>query len=334
MISPVAVPVEDDHFMCGRVLIHVMPDEAAMGDVTADAVASDLKDRAGNGAVVLWLMAAPSAFPFYQALIAKAGTDAVLCTALRETHFFQFDDYPISRSSAQFPATFRNLLETSLYKPLEKVCGALKNVHALELAGGAGDRDVQRRYRDDLLALKQRGARLIELKGTGMDGHWGFHGAETPLDQKPDMIVVPMNSQNVRQQMLDWPNLFPTIDQVPKQAVTFNVPMFMLADRVLDNTPQAQKEFAVLAAYGTERVIQDVPSSALKNHACAEAYITRKAARALMEFRAGREKNPDYRLSPETHARLCALWDDPRSPESARQNSAKMDAVLKKLGMI
>ena len=334
MISPVAVPVEDDDFSRGRLRIHIVSDEAAMGEVTADAVASELKDRVGSGAVVLWLMAAPSAFPFYRAIIAKASADPVLQAALREAHFFQFDDYPISRDSAQFPATFRNLLETSLYNPLAKVCGALNHVHALELTGGSGDGDVQRRYRDDLLGLQQRGARLIELKGTGMDGHWGFHGAETPLDQKPDMITVPMNSQNVRQQMLDWPHLFPTIDQVPKQAVTFNVPMFMLADRVLDNTPQAQKEFAVLAAYGTEMVIQDVPSSALKNHDCAEAYLTRKAARALMEFWAGQEKHPGYRLSPETHARLRALWDDPRDPQTAQQNRAKMDAVLKKLDMI
>ncbi len=319
----------------GRVRIHVLPDETTMGERTAGAAAAELKAQAGAGRpVVLWLMAAPSAFPFYRALIRQAGADAALRDVLRGAHYFQFDDYPIPRSSPQFPATFRHLLETSFYQPLAGVCGPLPRLHPLELTGGADDADVQRRYRDDLLALKRQGAYLLQLKGTGMDGHWGFHGAETPLDQAPGMITVPMNSQNIRQQMLDWPQLFPTLDQVPTRAVTFNVPMFLLADRILDNTPQPTKEYAVLAAYGTDAVTNAVPSSALKQHACAEAFLTRAAARALLEFRAGRAKDPACRLSRETHARLAALWRDARDPETERHNVALMDAVLSSLGMI
>jgi len=307
----------DTAFTCGAVRVHATNDEAEMGQRTAAAIAADLKERAASGPTVLWLMAAPSAFAFCRSLIRLAEQDEPLRAVLRATHFFQFDDYPIARGGPQFPATFRHLLEHYFYEPLSAVCGSLAHVHPLELTGGAGDEAVQRRYRDDLLALRAKGAALIELKGTGMDGHWGFHGAETPLDMEPDMISVPMNSQNMRQQMLDWPHLFPTIDQVPTRAITFNVPMFLLADRIYDNTPQAQKEYAVLAAFGTEAVLNEVPSSALKQHGHAEAFVTRQAARALLEFRTGRARDPHYRLSPATHARLAALWRDERLPQMA-----------------
>lgn len=324
----------DTEFQCGTVQVRVVDDDAAMGEFTATAVAAELQAPAGAGPNILWLMAAPSAFPFYEAIIRHAGANAALRDALRAAHWYQFDDYPIARGSPQFPATFRHLLETRLYQPLAAVCGPLPNLHPLELTGGPADADVQRRYRDELLAWRRRGARLIQIKGTGMDGHWGFHGAESPLDQEPGMIVVPMNTQNVRQQMLDWPALFPTPAQVPRQAVTFNVPMFLLADRILDNTPQPQKEYAVLAAYGTDAVLNEVPSSALKRHPRAEAVLTRAAARALLEFRAGRARDPQFRLAPATHARLAALWRDPAAPDTEARNVALMDAVLRRLGMI
>jgi hypothetical protein len=77
-----------------------------------------------------------------------------------------------------------------------------------------------------------------------------------------------------------------------------------------------------------------MPSSALKDHPCADSWLTRTAARALLEFRAGREQDPAYRLSGETHDRLAALWRDERAPDAERANIALMDAVLCKLGMM
>lgn len=321
-------------FTCGTVSIHVSADDAQMGERTAAAVVQEMKEQSKAGRpLVLWLMAAPSAFPFYRSLIRLAAGDAGLRGILRATHFFQFDDYPIARSGAQFPATFRHLLETRLYAPLAEVCGQLPHLHPLELDGTAGDAAVQRRYRDDLLELRQGGAFILQLKGTGMDGHWGFHGAETPLDQEPGMIVVPMNGQNIRQQMLDWPQLFPTPGHVPASAATFNVPMFLLADRIIDNTPQPSKEYAVLAAYGTGEVVPEIPSSALKRHPRAEAHITAAAARALLELRAGRQRDPDYRLCPETRERLAALWRDPHDAAAEQRNRAQMNTVLARLGL-
>ena len=116
-----------------------------------------------------------------QGTTAAASRDPELQSILRETHFFQFDDYPISRKSPKFEATFRRLLEKHLFGPLSEVCGTLKNMHPLELTGAATDSRVCEEYRDAILNLKSQSVYFLQLKGIGMDGHWGFHGAETPL---------------------------------------------------------------------------------------------------------------------------------------------------------
>lgn len=322
-------------FQCGGVRVEVAPDEAAMGRLTAEHIIGVIKSKRAAGVpAALWLMAAPSAFAFYRELIAAAGRDADLRGILRETHFFQFDDYPISRRSPQFKATFRHLLESNLFGPLAEVCGPLAHLHPLELTGTQDDAAAQKDYRDAILELKRQGVYFIQLKGIGMDGHWGFHGAETPLDAAPGMITVPMNSQNVRQQMLDWPEFFPTAADVPRTASTFNVAMFLQADEIVDNVPQAGKAYSVLAAYGTEAVINAIPSSAIKRHPRARAYLTRAAAAALLDFRRARRADPRARLSGQALEQLRALWRDPAAPEAAARNIAIMEQVLRQLEII
>lgn len=322
-------------FKCANIEVTVAPDEAVMGRLTADHIVRTLKSKAGAGiTTALWLMAAPSAFAFYKELIETAKQDAPLRDILKQTHFFQFDDYPISRQSPKFEATFRRLLEKHLFEPLSAILDELPNLHPLELTGTNADATVQNAYRDTIIGLRDKGVYFIQLKGIGMDGHWGFHGAETPLEGRPDMITVPMNSQNARQQMLDWPEFFPTLADVPSTACTFNVPMFLLADEVVDNVPQASKAYSVLATYGTEAVINEVPSSAIKKHGQARAYLTKASASALLEFRQARQSDPRAKLGADTLRKLRELWRDPSAPDAENQNVKLMEKVLRKLEMM
>jgi 6-phosphogluconolactonase/glucosamine-6-phosphate isomerase/deaminase len=306
-----------------------------MGELTAERIVESLKIRHEKGTTCgLWLMAAPSAFPFYRSFVQKAGQDGLLRAILQKTHFFQFDDYPVDRSSALFPMTFRHLLESRFFRPLEEICGRLPHIHFLELTGTDRDTGIMARYMKDLLALKSEGTHLIQLKGIGMDGHWGFHGAETPLDMAPDIIEIHMTSQNIHQQQQDWPDLFKRPADVPKTAMTFNVRAFMTADEIIDNVPQQAKEYAVLAAYGTDEISNEIPSSALKNHPKAQAYLTRPSARALIEFKADRQVNPEAKLTEATLTRLEKIWDDPDHPAVSAENVGIMKKVLKQLGMM
>jgi len=214
------------------------------------------------------------------------------------------------------------------------LCGELPYIHFLELTGTDKDKEISIAYQKELLDLKEENSYIIQLKGIGMDGHWGFHGSETPLNMPPDMIAVPMNKQNIQQQRIDWPKFFPRAEDVPKTAYTFNVNMFLLADEIIDNVSQSTKEYAVLATYGTDDIINEIPSSALKKHHKAQAYITEEASKALIEFREGRDNNKVYKLSNTTLNRLRDLWKDDTDQLYSQQNIKTMEEVLRKLNMI
>ena len=319
----------------GRVKVNIVKNESLMGKMTVDHITKVIKEKyVQNKVIVLWLMAAPSGFPFYKALIEKTKEDKFLQEVIKKTHFFQFDDYPISRNSKKFSVTFRYLLENELFKPLKNLCGELPYIHFLELTGTDKDKEISMAYKEELLNLREDNSYIIQLKGIGMDGHWGFHGSETPLDMPPDMIAVPMNKQNIHQQRIDWPKFFPRVDDIPKTAYTFNINMFLLADEIIDNVPQSTKEYAVLAAYGTNDIINEVPSSALKKHHNTQSYITEKAAKALIEFRKGRDKDKGYKLNNTTLNRLKDLWKDDTYQPYSLQNIKIMEGVLRKLNIV
>jgi len=319
----------------GTVKVHIVKKESLMGKMTVDHITKVIKEKyVQDKIIVLWLMAAPSGFPFYQALIERVERDRFLREIIKKTHFFQFDDYPISRNSKKFSVTFRYLLENELFKPLRNLCGELHYIHLLELTGTDKDKEISIAYQEELLNLREKNSYIIQLKGIGMDGHWGFHGSETPLEMPPAIIAVPMNKQNIQQQRIDWPEFFPRAEDVPKTAYTFNVNMFLLADEIIDNVPQSTKEYAVLATYGTNDIINEIPSSALKKHYNAQAYITEEAAKALIEFRKGRENDKGYKLNNTTLNRLRDLWKDDANQPYSQQNIKIMEEVLKKLNMI
>jgi 6-phosphogluconolactonase/glucosamine-6-phosphate isomerase/deaminase len=319
----------------GAVTVHVVEDERRMGELTAARVADQIRTAVDRGLrPVLWLMAAPSAFAFYRSFIEQCRRDNALAGVVRDIPIYQFDDYPVARSDVRFPVTFRALLEEHLFKPLAEVCGALDGTHPLELTGSAEDAGIAAAYGTEVAGLlASPECWVIQVKGIGMDGHWGFHGAATPLDAPPQIARVPIGPQNVRQQRIDWPDLFPRDEDVPSVAYSATVSLFLKADYIIDNVPQESKQFAVLACYGTDQVTGDVPSSALKEHTNAEAVVTRVAAEALLVHRDQRARGRTGLPGP-TISRLRSLWDDPANPELARANCEIMMAVLEKLRIV
>lgn len=322
--------------IAGKVRIIIGKDEAAMGGISAEMMAEALKSAAAAGKKpVLWLMAAPSGFAFYKAFTTLCRTDGELAALMKKTLFFQFDDYPVGRTDPKFPITFRALLETFFFAPLQEVCGRLDTIHLMELKGDGSDDAVASTYAKKLLGLLDDDACFVaELKGIGMDGHWGFHGSETPMDREPGIIKVPMKGQNIHQQKIDWPQYFKTDADVPKTAYSFTVSAFMKADFIIDNVPQASKAYSVLAAYGNDRILNDIPSSALKDHPNATAVLTEKSAEILCEFREAHVQTGSPKISRDMHDRLSLLWKEPGNPDAEKENTGIMDRVLKKLGFI
>ncbi len=258
-----------------RFAIYRAPDE--MGAASAHRLALEtIRLAQSQDRVGFLVMAAPSAFPFYSAFVRLASQSETLRDALAHTDFFQFDDYPLP---ASHPATFRHLLDTHFYSPLRELAPRI-TVHPLNV-----DAPSPARVCAEYTRLVLDAGPDLQLKGVGENGHWGFHEPGIPLDAPPAYIRVETSEENVAQQLRDHPALFRARGEVPRDAYTANVPLF-LRTRVCieDNVPQPSKAFALLAGYATPAIEAAVPTSALKRHANATVRTTEAAAWALVKY--------------------------------------------------
>jgi glucosamine-6-phosphate deaminase len=261
-------------FMHQGLQFHVYDSAQAMGEASACALATEqIALAAERDRIGFLIMAAPSGYPFYAAYAALAAQLPALQQALAHTHFFQFDDYPLP---PEHPATFRYLLQHKFFDRIRAWCPEA-NIHRLR--GEAMDIDAElARYTREVLDHGPD----IQLKGVGENGHWGFHEPGIPLDSEPVYIRVPLSEENARQQLRDHPDLFCHIEDVPREAFTANVALFLCTHgRIEDNIPQPSKAFAVLAAYGTDVIDPAVPTSALKRHPNAVVRLSRDSSWAL-----------------------------------------------------
>jgi len=272
-----SVPKPRRSFRLHGVDFHVYASADEMGAASAHRLADEqVRLAKTQDQIGFLIMAAPSAFPFYRAYVQLVESSAPLQNALSRTHFFQFDDYPLP---ASHPATFRHLLDTHFYAPLRAHCPSF-HVHPLNIDAADPDR-VCIEYAERLLESGPD----IQLKGVGENGHWGFHEPGIPLDGEPAYIRVETSEENTAQQLRDHPDLFRSADEVPRDAYTANVSMF-LRTRVCieDNVPQSSKALALLSGYGSPKIDAAVPTSALKRHPDATVRTTEAAAWALSNY--------------------------------------------------
>lgn len=292
--------------LAGLTRLCILDDEKTMGSAAQETVRNRVKTAAAeNKRIAFWLMAAPSAFSWYDAFIEDCRRDHEFAGIVRRSEFFQFDDYPIPRDDSRFPVTFRHLLETRLYNRLGDASPPDDHIHPLEIDGSASDAIRLREYADSLkTVLDDPDTYVIEIKGIGMDGHWGFHGRETPIDHPAEMIRIPINRQNRIQQTIDWPEFFPDVASVPDSAATASVGLFLRAQTIVDLVPQRSKLFALLASYGTDNLVPEIPSSALKNHQDSYSFLTRTGAEALLQFRS------NGHITEALQSELDGIWND------------------------
>lgn len=275
---PMSAPRPVHEIEAGGVRICVYGSPAEMGLASALGIASaQYKLVAENAETSMIIMAAPSAYPFYEAYARLVRCSADLQKTLRSTHLFQFDDYPLP---VHHPASFRFLLLQRFIMPLSQYCDPAK-VHLLE-ADSPDPEAACSLYGQSIL---EHGPDL-QLKGLGENGHWGFHEPDVPLEGEPCFMKVRLTEGNVAQQMRDHPGLFDSPNAVPKEAYTANVALFLRTRHLIEeNVPQGSKAFALLAAYGSDVVDASVPSSALKKHPNAVVRTTMSAAWALLGYR-------------------------------------------------
>lgn len=211
----IAEPQPTHSIMSGKACIRVYRNAEDMGVASAVSIAAhQCRLVEEHEETSLMLMAAPSAFPFYEAYVRLAHSSQALQEAIRRTHFFQFDDYPVP---LHHPASFRGLLCKHFFFELEEYCDPAR-VHLFD-ADAPDIEEACRRYGDLIL---EHGPDL-QLKGTGENGHWGFHEPGIPVTGEPRFVRVTLSEENVAQQMRDHPRIFTDAGDVPREAFTANV---------------------------------------------------------------------------------------------------------------
>lgn len=126
--------------------------------------------------------------------------------------------------------------------------------------------------------LKQYPADIVAL-GFGENGHLAFNDPPYAKFNDPKWVkVVTLDEASRRQQVGE--GHFPTLDSVPKQAITVTIPALLAAKRVLALVPEKRKVNAVRACL-YEPVSEDRPGSTLRTIDHATLYLDPDSAAGL-----------------------------------------------------
>jgi glucosamine-6-phosphate deaminase len=183
--------------------------------------------------------------------------------------FFHLDEYV--GMSIEHPASFRRYLWERFVSRLPLPPRAF---HFLD-----AETDAQ--------AECQRLGRLIEehpidvaFVGIGENGHLAFNDPPADFQTEAPYIVVNLDEACRKQQLGEgW---FPTLADVPTQAISMSIRQIMKAAAIVCTVPDARKAVAVRAAVEGP-VTPDVPASILQRHAATTLYLDLASAQMLAE---------------------------------------------------
>lgn len=252
-----AKPADGTVRRCEALTVHSFPDRAAMGAAAASDIAAELRARLAGQAVVRAVFAsAPSQAETLAALAAAPGIDWARVTV------FHMDEYIGLPEAA--PERFAVWLDTHL---VARVAPAA--FHPLR-----PDPDPGAEARRYAALLAEAPVDLVVL-GIGVNGHLAFNDPPVAdFDDPADVKIVELDPLCRRQQVDD--GCFPSLVEVPRQAVTLTIPRLLRAGRMVCVVPGTAKRAAV-AAMLHGPVSTACPASILRRQAHCTLYLDREA---------------------------------------------------------
>jgi glucosamine-6-phosphate deaminase len=240
--------------------VRVEADPSRAGAAAAEAAAAAIRAAIDTrGEARIQLASAPSQEELLAALVADESVD------WSRVHAFHIDEYVGLPDGS--PHSFGRWL-----------CDRLSGVDLAafhQMRPGTDPVAEARRY-VDLLA---RGPIDLACLGIGVNGHIAFNepGAAT-FDDRLDLRVVTLDGASRRQQVDE--DLFGSVSEVPRQALTLTVPALLRAGTVVVTVHGRHKAAAVAAAL-TGPVGPACPASAVRTHPAASWYLDAAAASLL-----------------------------------------------------
>lgn len=244
-----------------QLCVEVRPTRDEMGRAAAEAAARALAETiAANGEARVILASAPSQNELLQHLLA-AEIDWSRIT------IFHMDEYV--GLGAEHPASFRSYQQ-------EHVLSRIKPRAFHGIRGEAPDAEAEcRRY----AALLAEAPIDVVCLGIGENGHLAFNDPPVADFADPVLVKVVELDEVCRQQQVN-DGCFPTLDAVPRHAITLTIPALLGGRQLFCVVPGPRKAAAVRATLRGP-IDTACPASILRRHPRARLYLDAASAAEL-----------------------------------------------------
>lgn len=176
---------------------------------------------------------------------------------------FHMDEY--LGMSIQHPASFARFIR-------EKLVDVVHPAGFYPLAGNAPDVKSELKRYTDLMSKYPPDACIL---GIGENGHLAFNDPPADFQTKELIHVVDLDLACRTQQVNE--GHFPTLNDVPKQALSLTVPALLAAKQVLAVVPEKRKARAIQMAL-TGPITPNCPASILRTQPHAILYLDQDSA--------------------------------------------------------
>ena len=264
---PARAEGEIDRFEADRLTVRVFANGRTAGRAAASDVAEAMRELATlNGSLAMVFASAPSQLDLLEALGAQPDLP------WQEVRAFHLDEYVGIDSAA--PQSFARFLRERLFDKVEP-----GEVHYLDA------RVEPARECDRYAALLREHPLDLACIGIGENGHIAFNEPEdTDFDDERLVRLVTLDERSRHQQVNE--GLFPSLEAVPRQALTLTVPAITAASSIHCIVPGARKAQAVKRTL--EGVVTpECPASVLRRHPHAVLYLDSDSA-SLLDARGSR----------------------------------------------
>jgi len=242
----------------GSLDVRIYPAARSMGQAAADFVAGSINQAIREkGQANLILATGASQFSFLDAL----QTHEIDWQRVVVFHLDEYKDLPDTH-----PASFRKYLK-------ERILDEVKPKKVYLLNGDAVDTSAEmERYSQAL------GNHTIDIAciGIGENGHIAFNDPPVADFDDPRLVKVVRLDEACRQQQLGegW---FPTLADVPREALTLTIPAIMRCKRISCVVPDQRKAVAVKQTL-MEAISTKCPASILRTHADTVLFLDEASA--------------------------------------------------------
>lgn len=253
--------MENINFQADKLEVKLFETNDILGQAAAKSVAGILQEAiAQRGSANLILATGASQFKFLEHLQKQT----IDWQKIIVFHLDEYKDLPETH-----PASFRKYLKERILEQVNP-----REVHYLN--GDAPDVDAEVIRYEKLLKEHSIDVACI---GIGENGHIAFNDPPVADFNDPKLVKVVELDEACRLQQLGegW---FPSLSDVPKEALSLTIPAIMRAKRISCVVPGVQKAKAVFNTLNQE-ISTECPATILREHPHAILYLDRLSSADL-----------------------------------------------------